>query len=95
MSVTLTADLNDNADASRIVRYLRELAGPYGATVMLVHHNTGNTDRIRGATAWKGDTDWSYYVQRIKQSNRFEIRTNKVRDTDDPPTMTVRAASAT
>lgn len=86
------ADEKDGTTVSGIINQLRALARPLKATVLLVHHTPHNDlTRARGAGNWTMDTDWWYRFKREAQSERFEIRTGRLKDATVPPALTARA----
>ena len=97
------ADENSPSEVGPILGRLKELCEPFAASLVLVHHATaaghhsgrGGNPKPRGATNWACDTDWSYFFHRSGRSNRFDIRTYKLRDGQDPPTLTIDAPVVT
>jgi len=51
-------DENDNSEASRVIRFTKEMRDELGITIVLVHHygKTAETG-LRGASAWRGGID--------------------------------------
>jgi len=70
-------DENNNAQAKLFMQLFTKWAGEENKTIIFIHHSTKNTSQSRGASAFTDAARAVYEIQKIKNKEGKEIKTNE------------------
>jgi len=70
-------DENNNAQAKLFMQLFTKWAGEENKTIVFIHHSTKNTSQSRGASAFTDAARAVYEIQKIKDEEENEIKTNE------------------
>lgn len=75
--VTVGVEENSNTEMGLVVNRCDMLKERTGATVVIVHHTSGEGNKTRGATSWIGAVDTEVFVQQHPKSKRITVECRK------------------
>ena len=70
-------DENNNAQAKLFMQLFTKWAGEENKTIIFIHHSTKNTSQSRGASAFTDAARAVYEIQKIRDEEGKEIKTNE------------------